>query len=147
MQVNDLDAILSQPLDPALEIHRLAHDDRADVELADEAAAIPARRERGDHDLVAIGLDAPRVAESVRLAVHRGVVLLDAPVVPAPQNVSRCIGQTRADRDAALGQSESGFGDGDGEEGGIVHCLFSWGWKALTAKDAKEAGRARRFLR
>src|SRR3546814_9418138 len=53
-EVNHVDAVLAQPLDPAVEIHRLAHHHGADVELPHQAAAVPARRQRGDHDGVAL---------------------------------------------------------------------------------------------
>ena len=60
VEVDDRDAVLAQPVDPALEGPRLAdHDDR-DAELADQAAAVPARRERRDHHGVAVGAAAAR---------------------------------------------------------------------------------------
>src|SRR3546814_6586504 len=34
-EVNHVDAVLAQPLDPAVEVHRLAHHHGADVELPD----------------------------------------------------------------------------------------------------------------
>src|SRR3546814_2849375 len=48
-QVDDLDAVLAQPLDPAVEVHRLAHHHRADVELPHQAAAVPARGRSEEH--------------------------------------------------------------------------------------------------
>src|SRR5215472_11751420 len=44
VEIDHLDAILAQPLDPAGERPALAHDDRADSELPDQPAAVPARR-------------------------------------------------------------------------------------------------------
>src|SRR3546814_3350764 len=83
-QVDDLDAVLAQPLDPAVEVHRLAHHHRADVELPHQAAAVPARGERGDHDGVAIAALAAGLAEGVGFAVHgRGAFLHPAIVAAA----------------------------------------------------------------
>src|SRR5260370_18946593 len=53
-QINDFNTILSQPIDAAAEIHRLPDHHSPNSELSDEAAAIPARRERCDHNLVAV---------------------------------------------------------------------------------------------
>src|SRR5688500_4874916 len=53
-EVDHVDAVLAQPVDAAAEVHRFAYHHRADVELPHEAAAVPARREGGDHDRVAI---------------------------------------------------------------------------------------------
>src|SRR3954454_7226320 len=54
VQVDHRHAVLAQPVDPTLEGDGLPDDDRPDPELAHQAAAIPARREGGDHDRVAI---------------------------------------------------------------------------------------------
>src|SRR4051812_30195532 len=60
LQINNFDAVLLQPVLPAEEVHRLADDDGADVELPHQPAAKPAGRERGDHDGVAVA--APHAA-------------------------------------------------------------------------------------
>ncbi|BEK86557.1 hypothetical protein NSK11_contig00079-0026 [Nocardia seriolae] len=76
-----------KPIVAAGEGARLADDDRADAELPDQPAAVPARRERGDHDGVAVVAAATGIAEGVGLGVHAGVVVLDAAIVAAPQQV------------------------------------------------------------
>src|SRR5689334_3558148 len=57
--VDHLHAALAQPVDAALERARLADHDRADLELHDESAAVPAGGERRDHDGVAVAALAP----------------------------------------------------------------------------------------
>src|SRR5690606_11205701 len=79
-EVDHLHAVFAQPVVPALEIHRIAHHHGTDAELAHQAAAVPAGRERGDHDGVAVGALAAGLAEGVGFAVHRRVVLLHAAV-------------------------------------------------------------------
>jgi len=83
MQVDDLDAIFAEPTDATSEINGLADDYGRNAELADQAAAIPTGRQRGDHDLVAIGALPSRAAESVRFSVDGRVVFLDPPIVTA----------------------------------------------------------------
>src|SRR5262245_44959003 len=102
MQVDHLDAVLPQPVDAALEVDRLADDDGADVELPHQAAAVPARGERRDHDLVAVAALPAGVAEGVGLAVDRRVALLHAAVAAAPQDAALRVGQARPDGNAAL---------------------------------------------
>src|SRR3546814_16951397 len=80
-EVNHVDAGLAQPRDPAVEVHRLAHHHRADVELPHQAAAVPARGARGDHDGVAIAALADGLAAGVGFAVHGRVAFLYAALV------------------------------------------------------------------
>ena len=80
MQVDDLNAVLAEPVDPASEVDRLAYDYSGDAELADQSAAIPARRQRGNHDLVAIGALASCAAEGIGLSMDGRVVFLDPPI-------------------------------------------------------------------
>src|SRR3989304_325816 len=69
-QVDDLDAVLAQPLDAAAEIHGFADHDGPDIELAHQAAAVPAGRERRDHDLVAVAALPAGLAEGIGFAVN-----------------------------------------------------------------------------
>ena len=81
MQVDDVDAIFAKPVDAALEVDRFSDDYGRNAELADQTAAIPTRRQCGDHDLVAIGALAPRAAEGVGFTVDARVVLLNPPIM------------------------------------------------------------------
>src|SRR5829696_2442343 len=54
VQVYDFDPVLPQPVDASGEGIGLAHDDRAYLELSHEPAAIPAWRERRNHNGVAV---------------------------------------------------------------------------------------------
>src|SRR5690606_15918864 len=120
VEVDDLNALFAQPLVPALEVDRLAHHHRADAELPDQAAAVPARGQGGDHDGVAVGALAAGLAEGVGLAVHGRIVFLHPAVVAAAEQGAVGGEQGRADRDAALGQALAGLLDGDGEQGAVV---------------------------
>ena len=70
IKVNYLHAERAKPVNAALKRAAFADDERAEAELADEAAAIPARRERGDHDEIAITALASGAAECVGLGVR-----------------------------------------------------------------------------
>src|SRR3546814_14496004 len=102
-QVDDLDAVLAQPRNPAVEVHRLAHHHGADVELPHQAAAVPARGERGDHDRVAVAALAAGLAEGVGFAVHGRVAFLHAAVAAAAEQADVLVIERRADRAAAFG--------------------------------------------
>lgn len=113
VQVEDFDAVVAKPLLAALEIDALADDERADVELAHEAAAVPARRQRGHHDRVAVAPLPTGLAEGVGLGVHRRVVLLHAAVVTAAEKRALPVEHGRTDRDTAFYQARARLGYGD----------------------------------
>ena len=73
-----------------------------------------------DHDRVAIGAPSPGVAEGGGLGVERGVAVLDAAVVAATEEVAVEVEEGGTDRDAALGEAMTGFGEGDCQHGGVV---------------------------
>src|SRR5690606_15228716 len=75
-QVDHAYAGLAQPVQAAREVHRLADHQRADAELPHQSAAVPARRQRGDHDGVPVGRLAAGLAEGVGLGVDRGITFL-----------------------------------------------------------------------
>jgi hypothetical protein len=99
--------------DAAAEIHRFADNNGGDTELADQSAAIPARRQRGDHDFVAIGALAAGPAERVGLTVDGRVIFLNTAVVAATQKFSFTVEKRGTDGDAAFGQAHAGLRDGD----------------------------------
>src|SRR5205085_5426054 len=88
MQINHLDAILAQPIDPALKVYRLSHDDGSDAELTDQSAAIPAGRQCRDHDFVAVAPLAAGPTERVRLSVRGRVAFLHPPVMAFAQQLA-----------------------------------------------------------
>src|SRR6266478_6516177 len=81
MQIDHVDAIFAKPVDATLEVDRFSDDYGWNGELADQTAAIPTRRQCGDHDLVAISALAPRAAEGVGFTVDARVVLLNPPIM------------------------------------------------------------------
>src|SRR5437867_6461327 len=103
-EIDDLHAVLGEPVDAAREVHRFADEHRANPELAHEPAAVPARRQRRHHDLVPVTALASGLPECVCLAVNGRIVVLDAPIVAAPEQLSARVEQRRPDRDAALGE-------------------------------------------
>lgn len=102
IEINNLDFVLAQPIDTALKSSRFADDYGADTELPHEAAAIPAWRERRDHNAIAIAALATGFAKRVRLAMDRRVVFLHAAVVPAAEQFATAVKQHSADRNAAF---------------------------------------------
>lgn len=113
----DLEAVVPQPVDASVEGPAFADDDGLESELADQAGAVPAGRERGDHNEVAVGALTSGVAEGVSLSVGGWVVVLDAAVVSRAQE--RAIGaeDRGSDGDASFGETLACFGDSDSEHG------------------------------
>ncbi len=81
VEVDDFDAVLAQPVEAASEGAAFAHDQRADAELAHQAAAIPAWSQCGDHDFVAVAALPAGAAKGVSLGVNAGVALLHAAIM------------------------------------------------------------------
>ena len=98
---------------PPEKLLAFADDDGLEAELADEAGAVPAGGERGDHDEVAVGALAAGAAEGVGFAVDGGVGLLDAAVVAAADEGAVGAEDGGADGDAAFGEAGAGFFEGD----------------------------------
>ena len=113
LQVDHCDAVVAQPLHTALKIDALAHDERADVELAHQATAVPAWRQRGHHDGVTVAALPPSLAERVCLRVHRRVVLLHSPIVTAPQQIPLPVEHCCPNWNAALCQTQARLRYGD----------------------------------
>lgn len=109
VEIDDSDAVFSEPIDAAQEGLRFADNNCADAELADQAAAVPARSEGGRHDRVAIRTLSTGLSKSVRLAVDRRVILLYPPVVSASEQIAFAIEQRCPDRYSALACAETGF--------------------------------------
>jgi len=57
LQVNYLNSVIPQPVNSSAKILRLAHDDRADLELTDQPAAINTGRASPPHHRVLMGQD------------------------------------------------------------------------------------------
>src|SRR5207247_1159272 len=102
-------------------VDRFADDDGANVELAGQAAAIPARGECGDHDLVAVAALPASLAKGVGLAVDGRILLLHAAVVATAEDASLAIGQACPDRDPAFGEPQLGLLEGHLQKLLIIH--------------------------
>src|SRR5216683_2979820 len=94
----------SQSIDAAAEIHRLPDNHGADAELADEAAAIPARRQGCDHNLVAITSLTARFSKGVGLPMCGRIALLHPPVVALSEEFSFTIKQCGADGNSSFAE-------------------------------------------
>src|SRR5580698_701125 len=124
IQVNHVDADRAQPVHTALKIAALADDHGAEAKLAHQPAAIPAGRQGGNHNKVAITSLAARVAEGVGFAVHGGIALLYATVVSgADEFPGGGVKDGGADGDATFGEAGAGFLQCDGEHGGVIKCV------------------------
>jgi len=121
VEVDHFDPPLAQPVDPAAEGSRLAHHHRANLKLHHQAAAVPARCQGRDHDGVAVVTLAPRLAKGVRLAMHRRIVLLHPPVVPAAQQLARPVKQCGADWNSTLRQALPGLRNRHREQTGVLN--------------------------
>ena len=124
VEVEDFDVEGAEPVDAALEGAGFADDDAGESELANEAAAVPAGRECGDHGQFAVAALASGVAEGVGFSVEGWVVILYAAIVAGAEEGSVFVEDGGADGDAAFGESFAGFGDGDGEHGVVVESVW-----------------------
>src|SRR5208282_2226291 len=109
VEVDNPDAERAQPFDAALEIPSVADHQRAKTELAHKSAAVPAGRERGDHDHVTVASLAPGVTEGIRFAVQGRIAVLHAAVVACSYETSGAIEDRGSDRKSALGAAFPGF--------------------------------------
>ncbi len=103
--VEHFGAIFAQPIDPAAEIHGLADHYGANAKLADQAAAIPARSQRGHHDFVAVTPLPAGFAKRVRFAMRRRIALLHSAVVARSQQFPVVFEKRRTDRDSSFAES------------------------------------------
>src|SRR3954468_14977513 len=95
------------------------------MKLSDEPAAIPARRQCRDHDEVPVAFLPSRTPKSICLAVHAGVALLHPAIMSAADQLPAPGEESRANRDAALRATVTGFFQRHREHGfmkiSIVH--------------------------
>ena len=61
--------------------YKMVKDHRTDFELSHQSAAIPARRQRGHHDLIFVRALATGASERVRLSMNRRIVFLDTSIM------------------------------------------------------------------
>jgi len=106
-------AVLSMPIDAALEIDRFANDHRAYIKLTNKPAAVPAGGERGDHDRISIIALTARLSKRICFTVDRRIIFLDATVMSAAEQFPFCIKERRTDRNAPFGQTELRLFDRD----------------------------------
>src|ERR1700722_5641767 len=81
IQFDDIYAQRAEAFDAPLKICAVTDDERAESELPDKPAAVPAGSERRNHDQIAIAALAPRVAKRIRFAVYERIVVLHAGIV------------------------------------------------------------------
>jgi len=120
VEIDHVNAVLAEPINASREGTAFADHHGSDAELADQAAAVPARSQRGDHDEVAVAALAAGAAEGVRFAVNAGVALLDAAIAAPAQHFTSLGEQRGADGDAPFVESGAGFFNSDGEHAGVV---------------------------
>lgn len=110
-KIHDFDSIVSEPVDTAAKILGLADYHGADAELPDQTAAIPAGRERRDHNFVAIAFLPAGSAKGVGLAMRGRVAVLHPAIVASGKQFSVRIEEGCADRNAAFGEALASFAD------------------------------------
>src|SRR4051812_33386673 len=88
LKVDDLHAGLRQPFLAALKVDRFAQHHLGYSELAHKTAAVPARGERRDHHRLPVAALASRVPKRIGLAMDGRIVLLDAAVAAAAEQLA-----------------------------------------------------------
>jgi hypothetical protein len=104
---------------PPMEVQRFADHHGPDLELPDQATAVPAGRQGGDHDAVPVVTPPSGVAEGGRLGVAGRIVVLDPPVVSPAEQGPVAMEEGGTDGDAPFGQTAAGFVQGDGQEAAV----------------------------
>ncbi len=120
IKIDHLHAERTKPVNATLKRPALTNDERGKTELADEAAAVPAGRERGHHNEIAIAALAARTTKRVGLRMHRGIALLDAPVVAGANEAAGSVKNRGTDGNSALNETLAGFGERDVKHRGVV---------------------------
>ncbi len=88
IQINHFDTVFLEPFDAALKSPRFADNDRADLELSNQARTIPTRRERRYHNRIAVGFLPSALTKCVCFAVNRCVVFLNSPIASFAEKIS-----------------------------------------------------------
>lgn len=88
VEIDHLDTVFAKPTNATGERPAFPNDDLADVELADEPTAVPARRQSRNHDEVTIALQASGSPERVCFTVDGGITLLNPTIVPAADQLT-----------------------------------------------------------
>jgi len=104
VEIDDFNVEGAEPVDAALEGAGFADDDAGKTELANEAAAIPARRERRNHDRILVASLATGPAKRIGLAMHGRVVVLYSTVMTRADEFAHGIKDRSSDRDASFAQ-------------------------------------------
>src|SRR5437773_8033866 len=101
VQIDDRDSVFEQPIDPAAEVHGFPHDYGANPELADQAAAIPARSQGRHHDFVPVTPLPARLSKRIRFTMRRRISFLHSSVVTSSQHFSIPLEYRRSNGDTA----------------------------------------------
>jgi hypothetical protein len=120
IQIDYVDAQRTQPVDATLKITTFADHYGAKSKLSYQATAIPAGRDRGDHDQVAVTLLATGIAKCVSFSVYRRIAMLYATIVAGPDQVASGIEDGGANGNSAFFQAGARLFEGDGEHSVIV---------------------------
>jgi hypothetical protein len=120
IHIDNLHAQRAQPIDSTWEIPALAHDHRPKSKLPNQAAAVPARRQRCHHDEPAIASLPSSVAKGIGFSMQRRIAILHAPVVTRADKISLAVENRRADRDAAFGKPFARFVDRHLQHGRVI---------------------------
>src|SRR5260370_2144046 len=109
LRVDHVVALPTERVVPATKIYGLAYDHGADAKLADQAAAIPTRRQRRDHDFVAVTPLPARFAKRVRFAMRRRIAFLHPAGAAASEKFSIAFEYRRAYGNSSFTQPHAGL--------------------------------------
>jgi hypothetical protein len=109
IEVDDFHTVVTKPIETARESAAFANDNGAEAKLSYKAAAIPAWRERRNHNQVPVASLAARAAKCIRFAVDAGVTLLHAAVVATADKFSPTCKDSPTDRNSSFGTTQARF--------------------------------------
>src|SRR5882757_2623551 len=130
MQIDNVDALLLEPVHTALRIHAITDDHLAEAELINQTTAVPARGERGDQDRVAPGRTAPGSAEGVGFSVQRAVAFLHQAVVPCSQQGAVDMEDGSPNGNSALSKANAGLFQCDSQHARCIQSRSNHGFHA-----------------
>jgi hypothetical protein len=109
IEVDDFNTVVTKPVETARESTAFANDNGAEAKLSYKAAAIPAWRERCNHNQVAIAALAAGTAKCIRFAVNAGIAVLHAAVVAAADKFSGTRKDGSTDGNSSFGATQARF--------------------------------------
>jgi hypothetical protein len=107
IEVDDFNTVVTKPVETARESTAFANDIGAEAKLSYKAAAIPAWRERRNHNQIAVATLATGAAKCIRLAVDTGIALLHAAIAATADKFSGTRKDGPTDGNSSFGATQA----------------------------------------